>query len=268
MAAAIIIGYDGSSIAFAQPVMDAMAIAAASGLRARMEALDLLANNIANQSSPGYKADREFYNLYISPDALAETRAGVVPMPETLPIIERQWTDFSQGTLSPTGDPLHLALSGRGFFTVRGPAGPLYTRNGSFHLSVTGELQTREGYSVLNVEGNPVKLDTQTPAEVVSNGEVRQGGQTIARLGIVDFVQPSALAKQAGSYFRMDHPAGRPAIAEAAVHQGKLEAANHSPAEGAVRLVSVLRQFEMLQKAITIGAEMNRKAEEVARVGS
>ncbi len=100
--------------------MDPILISAASGLRSRMESLDMLANNIANGSSGGYKADREFYSLYMAPEA-----AGSAPSAGTLPVIEKPWTDFSQGELRSTGNPLDLALAGRGFFAVQGPAGPI-----------------------------------------------------------------------------------------------------------------------------------------------
>src|SRR2546429_990989 len=106
--------------------MDPMTATAASGLRARMESLDLLANNVANASTGGYKADREFYSLYVAPEA-----ADNNPL-STMPVIERPWVDHSQGTLHSIGNPLDLALSGRGFFAVNGPNGPLYTRNGNF----------------------------------------------------------------------------------------------------------------------------------------
>src|SRR6266404_1996867 len=123
--------------------MDQLTVTAASGMRSRMEALDLLANNIANTDTTGYKADQEFYNLYASSEADGQT---------TLPNVERNWTDFSQGVLKDTGNPLDVALSGRGFLTVDSPAGPLYTRNGSLRLSPSGVLQTAEGY--------PVRADT------------------------------------------------------------------------------------------------------------
>ena len=87
--------------------MDPMTAIAASGLRARMESLDLLANNVANASTGGYKADREFYSLYVAPEAQDAGPAS------TMPVIERPWVDWSQGTVYPTGNPLDLALSGR-----------------------------------------------------------------------------------------------------------------------------------------------------------
>jgi flagellar basal-body rod protein FlgF len=108
--------------------MDPMTAIAASGLRARMESLDLLANNIANASTGGYKADREFYSLNVAPEA-----AGNQPS-TTMPLIERPWVDHAQGALHSTGNPLDVALDGKGFFAVNGPSGPLYTRNGNFRL--------------------------------------------------------------------------------------------------------------------------------------
>src|SRR5712671_2995673 len=87
-------------------IMDQLTATAAGGMRSRIEALDLLANNISNAGTAGYKSDREFYNLYSSADADSQT---------TLPNIERNWIDFSQGIVKETGNPLDVALSGRGF---------------------------------------------------------------------------------------------------------------------------------------------------------
>src|SRR5437667_8298155 len=75
--------------------MDSLSISAASGIRSRMESLDLLANNLANASTSGFKADREFYSLYVSSEAIDP----VTNQPTTAPLIERHWTDFSQGLL-------------------------------------------------------------------------------------------------------------------------------------------------------------------------
>src|SRR5271168_1294619 len=107
--------------------MDKLSAIAASGMRARMQELDMLANNLANTSSRGYKADREMYSLYSSSDA-----SGAGDMAATTqPWIKSTWTDFSQGTVAPTGNPLDIALVGKGFLAVRGASGTLYTRNGS-----------------------------------------------------------------------------------------------------------------------------------------
>lgn len=243
--------------------MDGFTIAAASGMRARIESLDLLANNLANQSSPGYKADREFFSTYVAPEAID---ANAMATPVLAPTIERRWTDFSQGTLEETGNPFHLALSGPGFFEVQGPRTSLYTRNGAFRVGTGGRIESQEGYPVLSREGKPIQVNPSRPVEITRAGEVRQDGQVVAQFNVVTFEQPQALDKQAGTYFRLADPAATPRAATAEVHQGSLETANQSPAESAVRLIAVMRQFEMLQKAVHIGSEMSRRADEISRV--
>ena len=74
--------------------MDSLMISAASGMRARMESLDMLANNLANAATAGYKSDREMYSLYVAPEALDPALAGESPLPSTLPVVEHRWTDF------------------------------------------------------------------------------------------------------------------------------------------------------------------------------
>jgi flagellar basal body rod protein FlgG len=227
----------------------------------------MLANNIANASAPGFKADREFYSLYMSSEA-ADSPAGTTP--STLPLIERQWTDFTQGSITLTANPLDLALNGSGFFVASSPSGRSFTRNGSFHLSGDGQLQTGDGHAVQDPNGKPIVVDSSKPVEILPDGVVRQDGQDISQIAVVDFADSSALVKRGNSYFQasLSTLAPKPA-ANTEVQQGKLEAANSQPAESAVRLVNILRQFESLQKALSIGAEMNRHAiEEVAKVTS
>jgi|HubBroStandDraft_1064217.scaffolds.fasta_scaffold64425_2 flagellar basal-body rod protein FlgF len=246
--------------------MDPLTSAAASGIRARIQSLDMLANNIANTSSPGFKADREFYGLYTSDEA-ADSPEGATPV--SLPVIERQWTDFAQGPLTPTNNPLDLALSSKGFFVAASPMGPLYTRDGNFQLSPQGQLQTLDGYAIQGLDGNPIVLDSAKSVEIGSDGTVRQDGQDISQIAVVDFKNPSALSKRGNSYFQTDAGTMPPLPAEAQVQQGKLETANSQPAESAVRLVGILRQFESLQKALTIGSDMDRRVvEDVAKVTS
>jgi flagellar basal-body rod protein FlgF len=240
--------------------MDPLTAIAASGMRARMESLDMLANNVANASTGGYKADREFYGLYVAPEA------GENDPPAAMPVIERPWTDLSQGVIHPTGNTLDVALNGPGFFAVSGPGGTLYTRNGSFSRAADGKLVTAEGYTVQNTQGAALVLEPAEPVDISDDGTVWQDGQAIGQLAVMDFTTAGNLAKQGASYFRASGSASR---ARAVVEQGRLEDSNTGPAESAVRLVSVMRQFEMLQKAVALGTEMSRQAiEQVAKVGA
>jgi flagellar basal body rod protein FlgG len=119
--------------------MDQLTATAASGMRSRIESLDLLANNISNASTSGYKSDREFYGLYAS--AESETQS-------TLPNIERNWIDYSQGMVKDTGNSLDVALSGRGFLTADSPTGPLYTRTAPHLPQPRVSSETADGYLV------------------------------------------------------------------------------------------------------------------------
>jgi flagellar basal-body rod protein FlgF len=244
--------------------MDPLSISVASGLRSRMESLDLLANNLANAATAGYKKDAESYSLYLS-DEVAASVAGEDPVTALLPVIDRQWTDFSQGVLQITENPLDVALSGNGFLAVNGPNGTLYTRSGQLRVH-SGILETADGYPVRLEGGSPAAVDPSLPVEISRTGEIRQGGQLVGRLELVAFDSPAGLAKTQGPYFQTAQPA-KPSDAE--VMQGRLEGSNVNTAASAVRLITVMRQFEMLTKAAAIGAEMNRQAiEQVAKTGS
>lgn len=238
--------------------MDPLTSAAASGMRASMESLDLLANNLANAQTNGYKSDREFYNLYTSPDATE----GSVNMPD----IVKNWTDFSQGSLQQTSNPLDFGIAGEGFFAVNGPGGTLYTRNGSLKLNTNGQLATQDGYPVLGTDGKPIQIDPAQPVNVGTNGVILQGGDQVGQFQFVSFQNPENLSKQGTNNFQFSGTAADIKPAPGEIQQGKLEGSNVAPADSAVRLVGVMRQFEMLQKAISIGTDMNRQAiEEVAK---
>lgn len=226
-----------------------------------MESLDMLANNLANASAPGFKADREFYSTYIAAEAQESSGAGAL-----MPVIERQWTDYSQGSITPTGNPLDLALEGKGFFVALSPGGPLLTRDGNLRLSSQGALETRDGYQVKGQDGKPVQLDPARPVEITPEGEVRQDGQTVAQIELVDAKDAASLSKHGMNYYEFS-PAAVTRATGLRLQPGSLEAANFQPAESAVRLISVMRQFEMLQRAAAIGADMGRRTiEEVAKV--
>jgi flagellar basal-body rod protein FlgF len=243
--------------------MDPLTSAAASGMRARMESLDMLANNLANASSAGYKLDREFYSLYAAAEAQADNGADT----QVLPLVDRPWTDFSQGVLQPTAKPLDIALEGKGFFAVSGPSGPLYTRAGNFHISRAGVVVSQEGYPLQLKGGRPLAITSAEGVEISPDGSVSQNGQALGQLEVVDFPNADVLQKVGSNYFQTAGRGVTPSPSKAAIHQRSLENSNVNSAQSAVQLVGVMRQFEMLQKAISLGSDMNRKVvEEVAKV--
>jgi flagellar basal body rod protein FlgG len=244
--------------------MDPLTTAAASGLQARIDSLDMLANNLANTGSTGFKADREFYGSYLAPQLASEAD----PIVGQSPVVQRHWTDFTQGSLAPTGNATDVALSGSGFFTVNGPKGTLYTRSGSFHLDGQGTLVTNEGYSVRMTGGGTLTVQGPEPISIGKDGTVSQGSSVLGQFELADFRDPHTLLKFGYTYFQTADPKAQPdQLSTAEIEQARLEQANASPAESAARMMTLMRNFEMLQHAIKLGTEMNRHAvEEVARV--
>jgi flagellar basal-body rod protein FlgF len=221
-----------------------------------MESLEILANNLANSTTAGFKADREAYGLFVGPDATGEP-------PLTVPVTERNWTDHTQGPLQSTGKPTDLALSGRGFFVLGGRANPSYSRAGSFRVAPNGILESGDGRPVLDTLNRPIQLAANSDIRITPGGEVHQNGAAVAQLRIVEFPRTEALTKEGSSTFALppDAPlADQPGVArQVQVYQGYLEAPNVHAAESAVRMIHVLRQFESLQRAMTMTSEMNQK---------
>ena len=245
---------------FSASSMDTISSTAAAGIRARMESLDLLANNLANSGTPGYKADREAYRLYSGVESSLEMSSS--------PVIESHVTDFSQGPIGATANPGDLAISGDGFLAVDGPRGILLTRNGKLNVAHDGKLVTPEGFEVVTIEPRRIRLNPLMPFEVALDGGVTQDGVLVGHLRIAEGQSGVQPAKQAGAYFQLDNSQIRNVSAERyQIRQGHLEGSNFSPAEASVKLIGVLRQFETLQRAMQLGGEMGRKAvEDVARV--
>lgn len=247
--------------------MDPLSVAAASGMQSRMDSLSLLANNLANAGTSGFKMDHEFLGVFTSSNAEDPSTGG--DLLSGLPVVDKQWTDFSQGILQTTGSPLDIGISGRGFLAVNGPGGTVYTRNGSLRVSPAGDLITGgEGYTLRSVGGATIHVTAGNPISISKDGTVSQNGQTLGQIEIVDFKSTDSLKKMTGAVFQNTDPKNTPVPAtNVEVQQGKTEASNVGVPESAMRMVGMMRQFEMLQKAITLNSNMNQKAlEEVARI--
>jgi flagellar basal-body rod protein FlgF len=244
--------------------MDGISSSAASGMRARMESLEMLANNLANVETGGFKADREFFSIYTSDDATSDPQTGDIP---TLPLVEAHWTDLSQGNLINTSSPLDFAIDGDGLFAIQTGAGVRYTRNGSFRIGSTGVLTAADESPVRAQGGGPIQLQPGLAVELLPDGTMQQGGQPIGQLEVSSFDRGS-MDKIGANYF-VPAQGVQARQGTGLVVQGRLEQSNVGAAESSVRLVAIMRQFEMLQKALNIGNELNRKAiEEVAKVAT
>ena len=241
--------------------MDPSLLTVAAGMRAQVETLEVIGNNIANASTHGYKADRDFYRLFLSAQAQADPLTGQISQ---MPVVQGSTIDFNQGTFIPTEGPLDVALSGPGFLVVEGPGGELYTRNGSLERSASGVLKTADGFSVLDSRRGSITLPPTGEVALSPSGVISVDGLRVAELLVVEFEKGASLSKVGNSYFRAaDGITPQPAV-QTSLQQGSLEASNVNVAEEAVRLMLSTRHFQMMRRvASLVGDELNGRAVEV-----
>lgn len=228
--------------------MDSGFYAACAGLVSRMEALDVLSNNLANTSTDGYKAEREFYsalqagvgNASLSPLNQAMNRYGV---------IGGQWLDLQRGAIVPTGNKLDLAIQGSGFFTLQGKSAVRYTRNGNFHLNAKRQMVDMQGNLVLGPKG-AIRVPAGEIA-VSANGTISVNGAMVGKLQIVNFKPGTVLAPDGNTDFTAPPKTAVPAK-NPSVRQGALEASNMNAVSGVVSLILAQRSAEMMEKALNI----------------
>lgn len=204
-----------------------------AAMRSSEQRLQAITANLANVSTPAYKR-RTAVSRSFEVGTLGRRHREITTS---------FTTDFSQGRIERTEDPLSLALKGEGFFVVEGPSGEAYTRNGSFQLDDAGVLQTTGGHAVvwdrgsgrIDPVGDAVRIDT--------SGQVFQGATAIGRLKIVAFESPELLQIDRQTYFH--DPVGLAQTAtDAEVHQYALERSNASSVDELIALITVQRAFE------------------------
>lgn len=219
---------------------------ALSGAIAQERALEVVANNVANTNTVGFRADRLVFE-----EALAEAGADG-PAPASLRYVEvaESAADTAQGALQQTGGALDLALEGDGFFAVRTPAGERYTRAGSFVTDAEGVLVTPQGHPVIAEGGDEdepalIRIPPGTAdVRIDESGSVFAGADQVGALRIVRFDE--APQKEGITLFT-----GQNAIdSDATVRQGYLEMANVNAVAGMNELITVSRTFEAFQKVI------------------
>ena len=240
--------------------MDSGYYAATTGLVARYQALDTAAANLANASTPGYRAEREFFrSALLGPDALDSELGETV---NNYGLLGGDRLSMAQGALEPTGNPLDLAIEGQGFFEIQTANGPRFTRDGGFHRARNGQLATQAGEPVLSAAGQPIPVP---PGEVTvgADGVLSVAGGAVATVGVFAFPSGAELTPEGAN--RYIAPRGvAPAIAkDATVRQGAIEAANQDVIQGTLDLIMMQRQAEMMQRALTVfHTEFNKFAAE------
>jgi flagellar basal-body rod protein FlgF len=228
--------------------------------------LDIVANNIANVDTTGFKADNAAFSEYLMSSARDEDFGG---KDKRVSFVQDRatWTDMTPGALQRTGNPLDVAIDGRGFLTVQTPRGQRYTRNGSFSLDATGNLVTSEGYQVLG-DGGPITLQSTDHDVIISeNGiiTVREGASTAdtvrGKLQLVSFAQPQRLEKDGSSTFRAPNGVNPdPAPTNTRVVQGAIEKSNVNAVAEMARMIQITRSYSDIAAILQQQGDQRRNA--------
>jgi flagellar basal-body rod protein FlgF len=237
---------------------------AAAGLNANARWQELIAENLAASSIPGFKKQELSFSA-IQGGMMSAPAGGVQAF--SLPCATTS-TNFQQGELRSTGVKTDVALEGRGFFAVQLPDGnTAYTRDGEFHIDANGQLVTKQGHAVLGQSG-PIQIDLNNHTEVciAPGGELSQGSDLKDTLRIVDFNEPNLLTPISSGHFLARHAALQEVTPEGTtVRQGFVEGANTSAASEMVKLIAAMRMYEANQRVLT--AQDDRMGKTIADLG-
>jgi flagellar basal-body rod protein FlgF len=235
--------------------MNGALFSAVSGGLAAAERLEIVANNLANINTAGFKAQ---YLLVSSSDPGEDAVPGGlgqldgVPGSTAIATAFEMSTDFSQGAIHESGNPLDVALMGPGFFAVTTPDGERYTRQGQFQLAPDGVLVTPAGHSVQDQDGEELRLPPGR-IEIDTGGGITVDGARRGSLRVVTFTDTGVLVPQGGSLFTVANPEAAPVdadLAETRVLQGSTEAANVDAIRGLLELIDVARGYEAYMQAV------------------
>jgi flagellar basal-body rod protein FlgF len=240
--------------------MDNSLLVSLSQQLAAYRSMDVIANNLANVSTPGFKREAAKFEEYVAHVTPSETQKG----PQTVSFVKDAgiMRDISEGDMQNTGSPFDVAISGNGYFAVSTPQGDRYTRNGHFTLDGSGQLVTSDG--------NPVQGDggaiTITPDDqnihIAADGTVSSmvNGllSQIAKLKVVDFTNPRALAKEGASLYSTTQTANT--ATDAKLSQGMLESSNVKPVIEISHMIEVMRSYQATSTLSTSQEDLMRQA--------
>jgi flagellar basal-body rod protein FlgF len=239
--------------------MDRLVYTAMAGAKSMLDRQATVANNLANISTPGYRADITMYRAIPVDGQGMKTRTSVM---DSTP-----GTDFTSGPLIDTGRALDIAITGSGWIAVQAADGSeAYTRAGSFDIDAEGTLVTKGGQNVLG-DGGPIAVPPNTSISIGKDGTVsgvptqppRTGVTVLGRIKLVD-PDESSLKKGSDGLFRLKDGSTADLSETVRVTSGAVEGSNVNPASAMVDMIAVARQFEMQMKLITNGEDNDKQA--------
>jgi flagellar basal-body rod protein FlgF len=221
--------------------MDNAGYATLSRQSALLSELRMVANNIANASTTGFRREGVVFSEYVhqledGAPSLSVARPGVRALSEV------------QGKLTPTGGSLDFAIEGPGYFLVETATGQALTRNGAFTTSAEGELVTMDGLRVLDAGGAPIFVPGDAKISLSSDGTLAADGQPLAQVGVYEVARQQDMIRGSGTLFELAAGAAPQAVEAPVIMQNFLETSNVDPMTEMARLIEVQRAYEAGQE--------------------
>lgn len=237
--------------------METTSIIALSRQATLRRQMDVVANNIANMNTTGFKGEKMMFVQHVvrseGGDGLLSPKLAYVRDIATM-------TDMNEGALETTGNPLDVAIAGgEGFFVVQTDQGERYTRNGRFQLDDGGQLVTQEGNPVLSTNGQPIIFaPTDDDISISGDGTISTNNGDLGQIQTVGFENPQALERTTGSQFiaGVDNPP-QP-LDEVEIVQGALEGANVQPIFEMAEMIKLHRAYDSVKKFVEREDERQR----------
>ncbi|MBR0754575.1 flagellar basal-body rod protein FlgF [Bradyrhizobium jicamae] len=227
--------------------------------------MDVVANNIANINTNGYKADRSMFQEYLATNAHED---NFVPADRRISFVQDRATfhDFTPGGTEETKNPLDVAIDGKAFLVVQTPAGERYTRDGNLQINNQGQLVTTSGYQVLGNSGPIVFQPTDKAINIAADGNVSvlEGTSRIdsirGKLRMVSFAQAQSLLKEGGNLYSA--PAGSAATPDTTskLRQGFIEKSNVNSVVEMGRMIEITRTYSQIASMLQNQSDLHKSA--------
>jgi flagellar basal-body rod protein FlgG len=244
----------------------------AAGMQANQYRQDVLANNLANVDTAGFKRD-----LTVMRERKVESREDMALPSWTDRMLDRMTggtlvaptvTSFRAGPMRITGNRLDAALADRGFFTVQDGENTRYTRDGRFAVNANGYLvQAAGGQRVLDTSNRPIRIPSEAAGSVriMANGDLQAGDEVLGTLGIVDFADTSKLRKTGSNLFQAID--AEPIRIDAQLRTQTVEGSTVEPTKTMVSMIEVMRSYEMNASLVSlVDGTLGRAVNDIARI--
>lgn len=223
--------------------------------------MDLIANNIANMNTNGYRAQNMVFTEFVEKAA----REDSMKDPLSMVLDYGHYQNTAPGSMKRTENPLNIAIEGPGYIGIQTPEGTMYTRNGDFQININGELVTGTGHLVANSGGGPIIIPAGTSEiQITEDGVVATEDGEVAQIMLSEFENLQTLEAVGNGLYKTESPA-LPAENSRAI-QGMLEGSNVNPVLEMTRMIDVLRAYQSTQNMLQ--SEHDRQRAMIRQMGN